>query len=215
MNANMIGAASTAVALPPPSEQEGSSFYEALARRRTIRDISARPLTLVQLSNLVWAAYGVNRERGPFGLPGRTAASASNSQEIDLYVALEAGVYLYEAVAHRLVLAAPGDLRALAMNSRQGVGSTAPAQLIFVVDLQRLTHTIGFDEPGLHDPEVQKSYYLVDTGLIAGNVYLFAAAHGLACWFHNCEKQALSKTLALRPEQRVLFAQSVGWPLDP
>ena len=215
MNANMIGAASTAVALPPPSEQEGSSFYEALARRRTIRDISARPLTLVQLSNLVWAAYGVNRERGPFGLPGRTAASASNSQEIDLYVALEAGVYLYEAVAHRLVLAAPGDLRALAMNSRQGVGSKAPAQLIYVVDLQRLTHTIGFDEPGLHDPEVQKSYYLVDTGLIAGNVYLFAAAHGLACWFHNCEKQALSKTLALRPEQRVLFAQSVGWPLDP
>ncbi len=101
------------------------------------------------------------------------------------------------------------------MNSRQGVGSQAPAQLIYVVDLRRLTHTIGFDEPGLHDPEIQKSYYFIDTGIIAGNVYLFAAAHGLACWFHNCEKPALSKSLALRPEQRVLFAQSVGWPSDP
>jgi short chain dehydrogenase len=63
--------------------------------------------------------------------------------------------------------------------------------------LHRLTHTIGFDEPGLHDPEIQELYYFVDTGIIAGNV--FAAAHGLASWFHNCEKQALAKRLALRP----------------
>lgn len=198
--------------LLPPSDEQGCSLYEALARRRTIRDISARPLTLAQLSNLIWAACGVNRERGPFGAPGRTAASASNSQEIDLYIALEAGIYLYEALAHRLTLVAAGDLRALAMNSRQGVGSTAPAQLIYVVDLHRLTHTVGFDEPGLHDSEIQKSYYFVDTGIIAGNVYLFAATHGLACWFHNCDRAGLSKCLALRPDQSVLFAQSVGWP---
>jgi NADPH:quinone reductase-like Zn-dependent oxidoreductase len=65
--------------------------------------------------------------------------------------------------------------------------------------LHRLTHTIGFDEPGLHDPEIQELYYFVDTGIIAVNVYVFAAAHGLASWFHNCEKQALAKRLALRP----------------
>jgi nitroreductase len=155
----------------------------------------------------------VNRQTGPFRAPGRTAASASNSQEIDLYVALQGGAYLYEALAHRLAPVAAGDLRGLGMNSRQGVGSKAPVQLIYVADLRRLTHTIGFDEPGLHDAEVQKSYYFVDTGIIAGNVYLFAAAHGLASWFHNCEKQALTERLALRPEQRVLFAHSVGWPM--
>jgi SagB-type dehydrogenase family enzyme len=200
------------IELPSPTEDGACSFHEALARRRTIREIAARPLTLAELSNLLWAGCGVNRRAGPFGAPGRTAASASNSQEIDLYVALESGVYLYEAVRHRLAPVAAGDLRALAMNSRQGLGCRAPVQLIYVVDLHRLTHTVGFDEPGLHDPEIQKSYYFVDTGIIAGNIYLFAAAHGLASWFHNCEKEILAQRLALRPEQRVLFAQSVGWP---
>jgi nitroreductase len=200
------------VDLPSRGEDRALSFYEAVAQRRTIREIDATPLTLAQLSNLLWTAHGVNRKTGPFGAPGRTAASASNSQEIDLYVALEDGVYLYDAVAHRLAPLVAGDLRSGAMNRRQGVGSKAPVQLIYVVDLHRLTHTIGFEEPGLHDPEVQKSYYFVDTGLIAGNVYLHAAAHGLACWFHNCDKATLTNSLALRPDQRVLFAQSVGWP---
>jgi nitroreductase len=201
--------------LPPPVEDRSLSFYEAISQRRTIREIAATPLTLAQLSNLLWAACGINRKQGPFGAPGRTAASASNSQEIDLYVALEDGTYLYGAGANRLDPVAAGDLRAVAMNSRQGVGSKAPVQLIYVVDLHRLTHTAGFDEPGLHDPEIQKSYYFVDTGIMAGNVYLFAAAHGLAAWFHNCQKQALAERLALRPQQKVLFAQSVGWPAKP
>ena len=200
--------------LLPPIEDRALSFHEAVARRRTTREIAATPLDLARLSNLLWAACGVNRKQGPFGAPGRTAASASNSQEIDLYVALEGGVYLYDAVRHRLNPVAAEDLRSLAMNSRQGVGSEAPVQLIYVVDLRRLAHTAGFDEPGLHDPEIQKSYYFVDTGIIAGNVYLFAAAHGLASWFHNCEKQALMRSLALRPEQKVLFAQSIGWPAN-
>ena len=83
------------------------------------------------------------------------------------------------------------------------VTATAPVQLIYVVDLHRLTHTVGFEEPGLHDPEVQKSYYYVDTGLIAQNVYLFAAAHGLAAWFHNCDRTALAQRLGLKARHRV------------
>jgi len=200
------------VILPPPADEDGVSFHEAIRRRRTIRETAPTPLTLVQLSNLLWSAWGVNRTRGPFGAPGRTAASASNSQEIDLYVALESGVFLYDALAHRLNPVAAGDLRCDALNQRQRLGSKAPVQLIYVVDLHRLTHTGGFDEPGLHDPEVQKSYYFTDTGIIAGNVYLFAAAHGLASWFHNCDKATLTKELALRSDQKVLFAHSVGWP---
>ena len=69
-----------------------------------------------------------------------------------------------------------------------------------------------FQEPGLRDSEIQKSYYNVATGLIAGNVYLFAASQGLAAWFHNCNKTALAAELKLRPEQRVLYAQTVGYP---
>jgi nitroreductase len=128
-------------------------------------------------------------------------------------VALAEGIYLYNALNNRLVPVVAGDLRASALTpGQQGVDAKAPVQLIYVVDLHRLTHTTGFQEPGLHDPEVQKSYYYVDTGIIAGNVYLFAAALGLAAWFHNCDKAALAHGLGLRPEQRVLFAHSIGYP---
>jgi len=161
----------------------------------------------------VWAACGVNRKTGPFGVPGRTAASASNSQEIDLYVAVKEGVYLYDALNNLLAPIIAGDLRVAALTPAQrDVDAKAPVQLIYVADVHRLTHTAGFQEPGLHDPEVQKSYYYVDTGLIAGNVYLFAAAQGLAAWFHNCDKAGLAQRLGLRAEQRVLFAQSIGYP---
>jgi SagB-type dehydrogenase family enzyme len=202
------------IELPQPIAERTLSFNETVTQRRTIREIAATPLTLAQLSNLLWVAFGVNRKEGPFGVTGRTAASASNSQEIDVYVALEDGTYLYDAVTHRLNPVAAGDLRSAAINppQRASVRSMAPVHLIYVADLHRLTHTIGFKEPGLQDPEIQKSYYYVDCGIIGGNVYLVAAAHGLAAWFHNCDKTTLTKKLALRPEQKVLFAQSVGWP---
>jgi hypothetical protein len=83
--------------------------------------------------------------------------------------------------------------------------------LIFVVDVAKYSQA-RLQEPGLKDPEVQKSYYNVATGLIAGNVYLFAASQGLAAWFHNCNKPELNAELKLRPDQRVLFAQTVGYP---
>lgn len=171
------------------------------------------PLPMQELSNLLWSAFGVNRRSGPFGMSGRTAGSASNSQEIDLYVALAGGAYRYDALGCRLALVTHSDLRASALTPGQpGITATAPVQLIYVAELHRLTHTSGFDEPGLHDPEVQKSYYYVDTGLIAENVYLFAAAYGLAAWFHNCDRARLAESLELTAEQRVLFAQSVGYP---
>jgi nitroreductase len=204
---------SSAVRLPEPRLARGKSLPESLRRRRTIREISDRKLPAQLLSNLLWAACGVNRRRGSFGYPGRTAASASDSQEIDVYVALEQGVYRFEAQRHRLMPVGSGDLRTLAIGrGQQAMATKAPVQLIYVVDIHRLTHTKGFEEPGLHDPEVQKSYYYVDTGLIAGNVYLFAASRGLACWFHNCDRAGLKRTLKLRAEQRVLFAQTVGYP---
>ncbi len=201
------------VELPAPRLSPGKSLPESLRRRRTTREISDRKLPLQLLSNLLWAACGINRRKGPFETPGITAASASNSQEIELYVALESGAYRFDAQHHRLLPVVASDLRTMAIGRGQrNVAMKAPVQIIYVVDIHRLTHTSGFQEPGLQDPEVQKSYYYADTGLIAGNVYLFAASQGLASWFHNCDRTSLTARLKLRAEQRVLFAQSVGYP---
>lgn len=201
------------IQLPLPVNERTTSVFAALKQRRTTREINAAPLTIQLLSNLLWAACGVNRRMGPFGVPGKTAASASNSQQIDVYVAVTEGVYLYNALNNVLVPIVAGDMRAGALTPGQrGFDAKAPVQLIYVVDVDRLTNTAGFQEPGLKDPEVQKSYYYVDTGMIAGNVYLFAAAQGLAAWFHNCDKTGLAQRLRLRTEQRVLFSQSIGYP---
>jgi hypothetical protein len=194
--------------LPKPEKDGGKSVLASIQERKTIRNVSPDPLPPQTLSNLLWAAFGVNRPEGVRGKPGRTAASASNSQEIDLYVALPQGVYLYEAVPHRLTPVVAGDFRA---RSGRGAAGTAPVNIFYVVDLARYVMA-GQPDRSIGDPEVQKSYYFVATGLIASNVHLFAASQGLAAWFHNCDKVNTPKEFKLRPEQRVLFAQTVGYP---
>ena len=202
------------IKLPSPKHNGRKTVMAALQKRRTVRTISNKKLPIQVLSNLLWAAFGVNRKKGPFGIQGRTASSASNSQEIDLYIAMPEGMYLYEAIPHRLTPVVAGDLRAMAIGYGQGsAGANAPVRIIYVVDIGKFSKA-GFQEPGLKDPEIQKSYYYVDTGLIAGNVALFAASQGLTAWFHNCQKAGLAAKLKLRTGQRVLFAQTVGWPVD-
>jgi SagB-type dehydrogenase family enzyme len=200
------------IVLLKPAFGEEISLFKAFQKRKTIREISDKKLPLQTLSDLLWAACGVNRKKGPFGIAGRTAATASNSQEIDVYVALPEGTYLYDAVHHKLILISPGDLRSLAIGPGQtGFGEKAPVRLIYVADINKLANTKGYQEPGLQNPEIQKSYYFVDTGIIAGNVYLFAASRGLGAWFHNCNKQVLAKKLNLHDDQRVLFGQTIGF----
>lgn len=122
------------------------------------------------------------------------------------------GAYLYEAVPHRLAPVVAGDLRAKAGGRGRGGGAAkAPVNIVFVADIAKFAKA-RLQEPGLKDPEIQKSYYCVATGLIAGNVYLFAASQGLAAWFHNCNKPDLTTELKLRSDQRVLYAQTVGYP---
>jgi hypothetical protein len=202
------------IELPEPTFDGGKTVMEALRQRKTIREIRDKRLPLQVLSNLFWAACGVNRKKVAIGLCGRTAASASNSQEIDLYVIMKQGAFFYDAVRHTLIPVLAEDLSSVALGEGQpDIGAYAPVRIIYVADIDKLANTAGFQEPGLRDPEIQKSYYFVDTGLIAGNVYLFAASYGLATWFHNCNKLALAKRLNLRAGQRVLFGQTVGYPL--
>ena len=197
------------ITLVKPQTDGGKSVLMALKERKTSRKISSKKLPPQTLSNLLWAAFGVNREKASFGKPGRTAASASNSQEIDLYVALPEGVYLYEAVTHRLKPIVGGDFRA---RSGRRAAATAPVNIFYVVDRTRYDQGQGQPDRNIGDPEIQKSYYYVATGLIAANVFLFAASLGLAAWFHNCDKRNTAKEFKLRPEQQVLFSQTVGYP---
>lgn len=200
------------IILPKPSFSKDTGVFTALKKRVTTRAISSKKLTIQDISNLLWAACGVNRKKGPFGMKGRTAGSASNSQEIDIYVALQEGIYQYDAFSHRLDPVIEGDYRKYAIGSgQQGAGAHAPVRLIYVVDIEKF-NCAGFQEPGLYDKEIQKAYYYIDTGLIAENVYLFASSQGLATWFHNCDKAALAKVLHIRRTQRVLFGQTIGKP---
>ncbi len=199
------------IALPAPVLAGGRTVLEALQMRRTSREISDRKIPLQALSDILWAAQGVNRVQGPFGGPGGTAASASNAREIRLYVLMEEGTYLYEPEPHGLTPVAAGDIRRLAIGrGQQDAGAQAPVRLVFVADIERFQHA-GFPEPGLSDPEVQKSYYYVDTGLTAQNVYLAAASLGLAAWFHNCDKEAFAQAAGLGSGLRPLFGQTIGY----
>ena len=197
------------IVLPKPEKEGGKSVLASLSERKTNRNISPKELPLQVISNLLWAGFGVNRDAGGFGKKGRTAPSASNSQEIDLYVALPTAVYLYDAVSHSLLPVAEGDFRARA--NRRG-GSSAPLNIFYIADLGKYDTGPTQPDRAMGDPEVQKSYYFTDTGFIAQNIYLFAASFGLAAWFHNCDKENTIKEFKLKPTQRVLFAQTVGYP---
>ncbi len=201
------------IILPEPVRKGGKTVLEALQLRQTNREIGSRELPLQVLSNLLWAAFGVNREQATFNKPGRTAPSASNSQEIDLYVALKDGLYLYEAIPHQLTPISNRDFRMLSCSRRAAnLTGNAPVNIFYVADLSR--YDLGPDQPdpNIGDPEVQKSYYYTDTGFIAQNINLFAASESLATWFHNCDKAILNVKFKLRPNQRILFAQTIGYP---
>ena len=197
------------IVLPKPETDGGKSILASLLERKTTRTISSKELPIQVISNLLWAGFGVNRETSGFGKKGRTAPSASNSQEIDLYVALPGGVYIYEATQHHLLPVAEGDFRA--RSGRRGA-ATAPLNIFYIVDISR--YDLGPTQPdrAIGDPEVQKSYYYTDTGFIAQNIYLYAASFGLAAWFHNCDKENTVREFNLKPTQHVLFAQTVGYP---
>lgn len=197
------------IVLPVSEKDGGKSVLASLLERKTTRAISSKELPLQVISNLLWAGFGVNRKTVGSGRNGRTAPSASNSQEIDLYVALTGGVYLYEAAEHRLLPVVAGDFRT---RSGRRSAANAPLNIFYIVDLSK--YDLGPSQPDreIGDPEIQKSYYYTDTGFIAQNIYLYASSFGLAAWFHNCDKENTAREFRLKPTQRVLFAQTVGYP---
>ena len=191
------GDSTVSIPLPPSSRRGGLPLMEALAGRRSCREFARDPLPMTILSDLLWAAYGVNRPDG-----GRTAPSALNAQEIDVFVALPAGAYRYDAAAHELDLVAASDLRSI--TGYQDFVDEAPLDLVYVADHARMGRV----------PVTQReSYASAAAGAIAQNVYLFAAGSGLAtvirAWI---DRTAIADALGLTHDQQVLLAQTVGYP---
>jgi SagB-type dehydrogenase family enzyme len=186
------------MALPAPATDGGRPLMQALRERQSSREFSGQKLPLQVLSNLLWAAAGVNRpDSGK-----RTAPSASNRQEIDIYVATADGLYLYEAKQHRLQPVLAEDIRA--QTGTQAYVRDAPLNLIYVADFAKMGS----------EPQEDKIFYSAcNTGFISQNVYLFSASEGLATVVRgSVDRPALAKAMKLRPEQRITLAQSVGFP---
>lgn len=184
------------ISLPPPNLQSGMLLMDALLKRKTSRDFAPAPLPLPVLGDALWAAYGINRPADG----RRTAPSAMNSQEIDLFVALPEGLYRYDAPGHQLVPVSGEDVRAKA---GQPFSSRAPVVLIFVADLSRLDRA----------RETERRFYAAfDAGAISQNLYLFCASTGLGTVVHDLDRGPLSQALKLRQGQEIILAQAVGYP---
>ena len=192
---DVLAQGGTDIVLPPPQTEGGIPLMQALKARRTLRDFAPEELTPQTLSNLLWAAFGVNRADGH-----RTAPSASNWQEIDIYVVTYDGTCVYDAKAHALHRVASGDLRPL--TGTQGHSRVAPVKLVYVADARRMK---GAGEA------MQIEFAAADTGFIAQNAYLYCASEGLICVvFAAIDRDRLAQALKLDPAQRIVLAQSVG-----
>ena len=203
----MVAAAMPAVAhaqarameLPPPQTEGGMPLMQALKARHSTRDFADRPLPPQLLSNLLWAAWGVNRPANNF----RTAPSSHSTMDIDLYLAMADGVWIYDPKAHRLMAHMPDDLRAETTLGQDFVKS-APLNIVYISDAARM------GKPSDADRMLNG---IADSAVIGENVYLFCASEGLATVLRaSVPGEKLAKRLSLSPTQAIYFAQSVGYP---
>jgi len=185
------------IPLPTPRTEGGKPLMDILKARASARVFSPEALPPQVLSNLLWAAFGVNRADGR-----RTAPSARNWQEIDVYVVLPEGAYLFDAKAHALKPVVAGDHRA--RTGTQAYVATAPVNLVYVADMAR-TGQSPAEERDLFTP--------ADAGFVAENAYLFCASEGLAVVVRGLiDRPALAKVLGLRADQKIMLAQTIGYP---
>lgn len=198
MMASAAAQETATISLPPPETSGGMPLMQALMMRHSTREFSAKPLPPQLLANLLWAAGGVNRpDTGK-----RTAPSARDWREVEIYLATAEGAFRYDPPTHALIKVADGDLRAL--TGMQDFVATAPLNLVYVADLDRMS--------GASD-EDKVRYSAADTGFMAQNVYLYGASAGLAVVVRGMvDREALGAALGLRRNQRIILAQTVGYP---
>ncbi len=190
------------IVLPLPDKTGGKPLMQALNDRRTTRNFTKDELSLQQISNMLWAGWGINRpEDGK-----RTAPSAVNWQEIDVYVSMATGLYLYDAESNILKQVHNRDIRKVC--GTQGFVAEAPVNLVYVADMTKVGKNEG-DQ--INDSDLFMSY--ADCAFIGQNIYLFCASEGLGCVIRgSIPKERLASEMGLRPMQRILLAQTVGFP---
>jgi nitroreductase len=202
----VVSAASVALAgqdgvipLPKPQLDRGKPMMQVLKERKSSRVFDSRPLPPQELGNLLWAAFGVNRpEKG-----GRTAPSAMDMQEIDVYAALADGLFFYEAKTHSLRKILGKDIREL--TGKQPFVKDAPLNIILVADYSRTGK--------MADPAAKKLYASADAAYVSQNIYFYCASEGLATVVRgSVDRPPLAAAMQLRPDQEVIFAQTVGYP---
>lgn len=193
------GDAASTTYLPAANTTGGLPLMQALARRQSLREFNPAPLPLQMLSDLLWAAAGINRPE----LGGCTAPSAMNAQEVDVYVALPDGLYRYAAPTQTLHLVSATDVRRV--TGYQDFVDTAPLDLVFVADHARMK---------LVPVAQREAFAFAAAGAMAQNVYLYCASSGLAtvirAWL---DRQALAQAMGLSNDQQVLLSQTVGRPM--
>jgi len=187
------------IQLPAPKLDPKKSLVQAVKDRKTTREYSTKNLPEQTISNLLWAAWGINRpDSGK-----RTAPSAVNWQETDLYVSTSQGTYLYDPKGNALIPVLPGDNRALTYTQVERF-KDAPLNIVYVADFQKM---------GDRKDEEKMMLASMDTGFIAQNVYLYCASENLPTGFRAAiDREKLGQALKLRPTQRIMAAQSVGLP---
>jgi len=184
------------IELPTPQKTGGMPIMEALAKRATVRSFDTTDISIQQLSNLLWASFGVNRPDGK-----RTAPSANNKQEIDIYVLLKNGAFIYDAANNKLNQVISDDLRSQAADRRF---ADAPVQLILIADLEKR---------GENSEEGKLRTANIDCGYISQNIYLFCSSEGLVTGARGTvNRDFLIFKLKLRADQKILLAHSVGHP---
>jgi SagB-type dehydrogenase family enzyme len=185
------------IQLPLPQTRGGMPLYEALYRRSTAREFSSAKLTLQQISDLLWCANGINRTDGK-----RTAPSARNAQEIDIYVLMSDAAYLYEPIENKLVLVSVKDLRPV--TSHSAFAQEAPLMLLFVANYDKME---AFDE------NAREFYGATDAGYVSQNTYLYCAANGLSTVvMGHIYRDDIQE--ALKFKGKAVLAQSVGYPAE-
>ena len=185
------------VQLSKPQTESGNPVLRLLEKRASSREFSPQPLPVAILSNVLWAAFGINRTDGR-----RTAPSARNVQDIGIYVAVSDGLYLYDPKANGLKPILVEDIRAL--TGTQPFVKDVPVNLVYVSDYAKM---------GKSTDEEKALYSGAHTGFIAENVYLYSVSEGLATVVRALiDRPALAKAMKLRPDQKITLAQSVGYP---
>ncbi|MDL2208682.1 SagB/ThcOx family dehydrogenase [Parabacteroides sp. OttesenSCG-928-O15] len=188
------------IKLVTPSKDRGTSIMQSLANRQSVREFSEKKLSEQDLSDVIWAACGINRPAEG----KRTSPTAMNKQDVDLYVFLAEGVYLYDAKNHSLTPVAAGDHRPL-ISDRQPTINKAPAILLMVSDLARFDVNVGDD--------VKREFGALDVGIVSQNISLFCAGCGLVTVPRAfMDKEKLKTLLKLSDTQVLMLNNPVGYP---